>query len=243
VILTRVFAASRDGVEETVDLESEGSRERLLDWYRPERADWLRLNLVTTLSGSAAGPDGTSESITSRTDRRILGVIRQLADVVLVGAGTVRAEGYQLPKRAALAIVTSSGNLGGHRLPEDTPGDRIYVLCPAGGADRVRASLRVRDATVLELPDSADGLKPLRILESLRDVGLASVVCEGGPSLAGRLLAAGAVDELCLSQAPFLGGAAVRAFADAVELRRLELTQQLIDEASATYSRWRLPGR
>ncbi len=87
-------------------------RPALLDLYRPPRSTWLRLNMVATVDGAAAGSDGTSESLTNRADRRILGVIRELADVVLVGAASVRAEGYQLPKRAPLAVVTRSGDLG-----------------------------------------------------------------------------------------------------------------------------------
>src|SRR5688572_12781612 len=123
VRVLRVFPAAG----ELVDLEDDDSRERLLDWYRPDAEDWVRLNLISTVSGSAAGPDNTSESITTSADRRILGVIRQLADVVLVGAGTVRVEGYQLPKRAALAIVTASGDLGGHQLPPETRADQLFV--------------------------------------------------------------------------------------------------------------------
>jgi riboflavin biosynthesis pyrimidine reductase len=237
------------GSAETLDLEQESSRDRLLDWYRPDSADWVRLNMISTLSGSAAGPDGTSESITSRTDRRILGVLRQLADVVLVGAGTVRAEGYQLPKRAALAIVTSSGNLGGHRLPKAAASDRVFVLCPAANAERARASLGIPQATLLQLPEQDGSLEPAAILAALRAAGLRSVVCEGGPELAGRLLAAGEIDELCLSQAPYLGGAPLRAFgsneagAAGLALQRLNLAQLLIDEDFATYWRWRVLGR
>lgn len=230
---------------EAIDLDQDGSRERLLDWYRPEADDWVRLNLISTVSGSAAGPDNTSESITTSADRRILGVIRQLADVVLVGAGTVRVEGYQLPKRAALAIVTASGDLGGHHLPAGTRADQLFVVCPAGAVDRARRSLGAADATFVELPSAEDGLDAREVLDALRDRGLRSIVSEGGPKLAAQLIAAGLLDEMCLSQAPYLGGADIPAFEPGGnELRKLRLTQLLVDDESVTYSRWRvLPER
>ena len=89
---------------------------RLLDLYQPPAPDWLRINLIVSVSGSAAGPDGTSESLTNRTDRRILGVIRRQADLVVVGAASVRAEGYRIPATATLGIVTGTGDLAGHRI-------------------------------------------------------------------------------------------------------------------------------
>ncbi|MDQ4138632.1 MAG: dihydrofolate reductase family protein [Actinomycetota bacterium] len=236
----RVFPTDdQAGPAEVVDLDDDGSRERLLDWYRPESEYWVRLNLISTVSGSAAGPDRTSESITTSADRRILGVIRQLSDVVLVGAGTVRVEGYQLPKRAALAIVTASGDLGGHHLPADTRADQLFVVCPASAVGRARDSLGDAAATFVELRSHDDGLDAREIVDALRNRGLRSIVSEGGPKLAAQLIAAGLLDEMCLSQAPYLGGADIPAFEPGGnELRKLRLTQLLIDDESVTYSRW-----
>ncbi|OUD85495.1 hypothetical protein BC477_13870 [Clavibacter michiganensis subsp. michiganensis] len=78
-------------------LDDAGTRTWLEDLYRPGSADHVRLNFVASVDGSVVGADGTSDSLSSVVDRRILGVIRELADVVLVGAGTVRAERYVLP--------------------------------------------------------------------------------------------------------------------------------------------------
>lgn len=60
-------------------------------------ATWLRMNFVSTLDGSATGPDGVSGTLSSETDKRIFGMLRRLADAVLVGAGTYRIEGYAPP--------------------------------------------------------------------------------------------------------------------------------------------------
>ncbi len=59
---------------------------------------WLRANMVSTLDG-AAQHDGRSQPISSATDMRIFGTLRALADAVVVGAETVRQEGYR-PARA-----------------------------------------------------------------------------------------------------------------------------------------------
>lgn len=130
----------------SIDADAPDARTTLLDWYHPDAADHLRLNLVSTLDGRAAGPDGTSESLTSPLDRTILGVIRELADGVLVGAESVRREGYRRPRRCALAVLTASGDLRGHRLDERSPaegerGHPILVLTTPAGAARAAESL------------------------------------------------------------------------------------------------------
>ena len=55
---------------------------------------WLRVNFVSTLDGAVSGADGRSGSINTPADHRVFRVLRELADAVVVGAGTVRAEGY-----------------------------------------------------------------------------------------------------------------------------------------------------
>ena len=65
----------------------------------PVDGRWVRAMMVTTLDGAAAGPDGLSGSISSSVDKQVFDAVRRLADAVLVGAGTIRAEGYG-PMRA-----------------------------------------------------------------------------------------------------------------------------------------------
>ncbi|WP_257021828.1 dihydrofolate reductase family protein [Leifsonia sp. AK011] len=221
---------------EIIDMGAEGSRDRLLEWYSPPQATWLRVNLVTSVSGSAVGTDGTSNSLTSATDRRILGVIRELSDVVLVGAESVRVEGYQLPRTARLAIVTGSGNFAGHRFsPEET--ERITVICPPDVADAVRGELP--GAEVLAVGAPAERLSPASIVDSLHAAGHTSIVCEGGPSLASALLGAGLVDELCLTTSPVLSDSSPAAFsATGLGEQGLELRQLLLDDASFLFARW-----
>jgi riboflavin biosynthesis pyrimidine reductase len=227
VSLTRLVP----GPVEVIDLDD---RDRLLELYRPPRTPWLRFNLITSVGGSAAGSDGTSESLTNPADRRLLGVIRELADIVLVGAQSVRAEGFQLPRRARLAVVTTSGDLAGHRI--DATDGRVYVICPASSAVRAAKSLPGAEIIVLD----GDGpLAPAAIVAALHDRGFASIVCEGGPSLVAQFVASGLADELCLSTSASLGGPSLPLLGSAeIDPVRLELSQLLVDDASGLYARW-----
>lgn len=212
-------------------------RDALLDLYRPPRREWLRLNLIATVTGGASGSDGTSETLTNPVDRRILGVIRELADIVLIGAQSLRAELYVQPRRARLAIVTASGDLGGHRI-EAPEGENPLVLCPASASERVRASLP--SAHIVELPTQPDGtIAATTMVDALRSQGFTSIICEGGPSLAAQMLDAGLVDEFCLSTSPLVGGLPLPVTGtQAISQHPATLTLLLRDETSGLYARW-----
>jgi riboflavin biosynthesis pyrimidine reductase len=190
----------------SVDIADADGRAWLESVYAADPGPFVRLNMITSLTGSPAGPDGTSESLSNRVDRAVLGIIRGHADVAIVGAQSVRAEGYIVPRSARLAVVTRSGDLTGHRLgasPEGAP--PVLVLCPQPREAAVRARLADLNAEVVGVPEERDGtLEPRRILAALRARGLESVVCEGGPTLAGRFIAADVVDEVCVTVAPAL---------------------------------------
>lgn len=223
---------------EAIDADDRG---RLLDAYRPPAPEWLRVNLVTSVTGSAAGADGTSQTLSSKSDRKILGVIRELADVVLIGAESLRTEGYVQPRNARLAVVTLSGNLAGHRVDLGAASAPI-VVCPPKAAEGVLAELP--SAEVVAIEPSERGIESAALVSALRDRGLASIVCEGGPSLVGQLLSAALVDELCLTTSPRLGGANLAATGDAVFAQREATLHQLMrDEESALYARWLVQGR
>lgn len=223
-----------------VSLDAADSRDQLIEWYTAERAQWLRLNLVSSVSGSAAGSDGTSETLTSASDRRILGVIRELSDVVLVGAASVRAEGYQVPRRSRLAVLTSTGDLTGHRL-DPSQIDRVTIVCPASAVDRATSSLP--GSEILVAPDTNSRVGMPALVDTLRAAGYASIVCEGGPSLASALIEAGLVDELCLTTSPVIRDVSLPTFArEGLHERAVELRQLLIDDNSFVFARWTIRG-
>lgn len=234
MILRRVFPSPG----EPIDITVEDARERLRELYAVPEPAWLRLNLISSVDGNAVGSDGTSESLTNRADRAILAAIRSLADVILVGAASVRAEGYHLPSASTLAILTMSGDLAGHRMGGDDEAARVLVLCPAEAREAVLASFGGREPQIVEIDDVEGRLPAVDVIRALHDRGLRRIVCEGGPSVAAQLLDAGVVDELCLSTGPVVAGAGLPLLGRVAE-HRLTLAQLLVDDASGVYARWR----
>ena len=179
---------------------------------------WLRANMVSTLDG-AAQHDGRSQPISSATDMRIFGTLRALADVVVVGAETVRKEGYR-PARAredfaslrqaagqrpapAIAVVTASLDLD-FSLPLFTsPLVPTLVLTGAAAAPDRIATAEKAGARVVTAGDGI-GVDPARAVRALADLGHTRLLTEGGPRLLGQMVAAGVLDELCLTVSPML---------------------------------------
>jgi riboflavin biosynthesis pyrimidine reductase len=177
---------------------------------------WVRANMVSTLDGSASGADGVSASVSSPVDKAAFGVLRGLADVILVGAGTVRAEGYRAPtaksafadRRAAvaqlpapaLAIVTRSG-----RLPAESDlfagASPTYIVTTAAAELAPLRKLAGAEQVIVAGDQDLDVADAVSVLAAL---GLGRVLLEGGPSLLGYALAANRVDELCLTWSPIL---------------------------------------
>ncbi|MER3390056.1 MAG: dihydrofolate reductase family protein [Microcella sp.] len=229
----------------TIDPDAPGRRQALLEEYEPAPGSTVRLNLVTTLDGRAAGADGTSESLTTGTDRMILGVIRQSADAVLVGASTVRAESLGRPRRTPLVVLSVSGDLRGHGFDATTTQDGaaradVLVVTTDRGADTVRRTLAGTAHDVLVLDGGDAGSLPLeRVLAALRERGLHRIVAEGGPALASGLLSARLVDELCLTVVPRIAGSGIPIIDAAVSLRA-DPRLLLVDDDGVLYGRWGL---
>ncbi|NJP65063.1 pyrimidine reductase family protein [Streptomyces spiramenti] len=179
---------------------------------------WLRANMVASLDG-AVHHQGRSQPLSGEADMRIFGVLRQLADVVLVGAQTVRAEGYRPARRReefaaareaagqspapAVAVVSGSLDLDLDAPLFTAPHTPTLLLTGAEApADRLRAA-RAAGAVVVT---AGDGVRvdAARIKPELARLGHRRVLCEGGPRLLGELAAAESVDELCLTLSPRL---------------------------------------
>jgi len=197
---------------EQVDLVEMYSREVRLPGGRP----FVRVNMVSTLDGAIA-LGGRAGDISGPADRSLFFVLRSLADLVLVGAGTVRAERYgpvKLPEDVQqmrvgrgqsplprLAVVTRRVDLDFGSGLFGASGQRPIVIAPGGADARALAEARLV-ADVL-----ASGTKSVDLpsaLAALGDQGFRHILCEGGPSLNGSLVAASLVDELCLSLSPKL---------------------------------------
>jgi riboflavin biosynthesis pyrimidine reductase len=172
--------------------------EALRAHYAPLRAPWFRLNFVATVDGAAQGPDGLSESINNPADKRVFHMLRDIADVVIVGAGTARAEGYR-PNPKPMVVVSRSGEVP--PTLRERAGDLFMATCDGAPHLEETRSL-LGDDNVLVLGETSPDLPMLR--RDLVARGFRDLLCEGGPHLARDLLAAGVVDELCLTTVPRL---------------------------------------
>jgi riboflavin biosynthesis pyrimidine reductase len=195
------------------------TQDELIEAYAPDRSrPAVRINFVTSLDG-AVEIDGRSRGLSGDADRTIFGILRRHADAVMVGAGTLRQEGYRavrtkddlvrwrtdrgLAEHPTLVVVSAGLDLdpGGPTFAEAPV--RPVVLTHAG-ADPDKIAALGKSAEVVVCGESVVDLGTG--LANLRGRGLDQVLCEGGPHLFGTLLAADLVDELCLTVSPMLAG-------------------------------------
>jgi riboflavin biosynthesis pyrimidine reductase len=182
------------------------------------RGPHLRVNMVSGIDGAAA-VDGRVGVLSGAADRRLLHELRSLCDVLLVGAGTVRAEGYgplelsdehqrrRVAARQApvprLAVLTSSLALD-LTAPAFTGATARPLVITTEAAPRERREEAARVAEVV-VAGQAD-VDLARALGELAERGLPRVLSEGGPHVLASMFAADLVDELCLAVAPVVTG-------------------------------------
>src|SRR6185437_12096299 len=202
----------------------------------------VRVNFVASIDG-AATDHGLSAGLSGQADKRVFDLLRRLSDVILVGAGTVRAEGYgamqldqaSVPLRRAsgltdqpvFAIVSGTLELN----PESAvftkaPVKAIVVTVGTSSPVKKEAFSRVADVVVC----GEETLDVSVMLDAFAKRGLRQVLCEGGPTLFGTLLCADRIDELCLTISPLIeGGDAHRIVVGTLEnARRMTLHHVLV---------------
>ena len=192
---------------------------KLAEAYAYPSERWLRANFVTSPDG-AAYVNGKSKGLGSDGDMRVFGILRVLADVVLVGARTATIENYKPARRrpglaslrtgrpATATIALTSRTLGDIDLSSplftDTPLDARTIVITCTGSP---AGIRAEAATVADvIVAGEDNIDLTAALATLADRGLSRVLCEGGPHVLGQVAAAGLLDELSLSISPTLAG-------------------------------------
>jgi riboflavin biosynthesis pyrimidine reductase len=206
----------------------------LYDVERPALADGrprIGVCMVSSLDGSTV-VEGKSGPLSSETDTEVLLTLRRLADMILVGAGTVRAENYGAPARPGqrIGVVTATGELD--YSSELFTSGAGFLICTASTPDHGVEVLRAGDHEV----DLRNAVSRLR--EIVPDVGF--VQAEGGARLNGALLHAGLVDELHLTVSPRLvGGTGSRLAEGAGDVTSaFDLAHLAVDDESFLYSRW-----
>jgi len=202
----------------------------------PTGRPWIGLCMVTSLDGSVS-IDGTSGGLGNPNDLEVLLTLRDLADMVIVGAGTASGEGYGPPRRSGnrIGVVTNSG-----RVDLDTElftSGSGFLIAPASAAiDESRAQVLRSGETSVDLADAV-----ARLHEVMPTVQY--VQAEGGPTLNAALLAADLIDELDLSLSPRLVGGSGRRLASGISEhdRRFELAHLLVDDEGFVFTRWVRP--
>jgi riboflavin biosynthesis pyrimidine reductase len=211
---------------------------------------------VATLDGSATGPDGRAGTINNAADKLVFDLLRALADVVLVGAGTVAAEAYRpielndeqrrirasrgLDGVPTLAVVTRSLRLPDQLLDaagREGMGD-LVVLCPRdadlGRSDELRD--RLGPSRVVAAGDVR--VSPIEALAALRDRGLRQVLCEGGPTLLSTVVEERALDELCLTWTPLMVGGTGPRILDGGPISTTWRLEHLLEDDGTIMGRW-----
>lgn len=216
----------------------------------PRPGLWVRANFATSLDGAITGPDGRSASVNSAADHVVFELLRALSHVVVVGAGTLRSEGYTAvsvkhrwrPTRSALGL-----------------GEELPLVCVSGTG---QVPPRLRDAprgTVLMathtqspgLGEARDVLGPeqvlvcgedtvddRRLVRMLADRGWDRILTEGGPRLVSSMIAAGVLDEVCLSLTPVVVGGAGPRMTTAEAVPTGYHPRILVEEDGTLLGRW-----
>ncbi|MBI5160912.1 MAG: pyrimidine reductase family protein [Micrococcales bacterium] len=229
-------------------VETGVSDARLLEVYGRPPGVWLRANFVASLDGAATS-EGLSAGLQPPGDGRVFELLRRLADVVLVGAGTVASEGYTalrvddasvawrrergMPEHPVFAIASRRLDLDpGSPIFADAPVRPIVVTTGESAEDRRGRLAAVADVLVAGEAE----FDAQRMRAGLAERGLTQILCEGGPSFFGSLIEAGVLDELCLTVAPRLlsGGAQRIAHASAARPTPMHL-EHVLREGDALF--------
>lgn len=212
---------------------------------------YLRANMVASVDG-AATLRGRSGGLSGAGDRHVFALLRSLADVILVGAGTARAERYGpvrpaaegtrwawlregRPASAPIAVLTRRLDLdASSALLAASPADAQTIVLTTRAAPAERRALVSRTARVVVAGDDEVDLRAA--LTALTSLGYQRVLTEGGPHLLRQVIEAGLLDELCLTVSPMLTAAAAGRIVAAPGRRRagqpgrLTLAHVLVDD-------------
>ena len=200
---------------------------------RPD-GPWVGLCMVASIDGSTA-VDGTSAKLSSPTDSAVLNRLRHLADVIIVGAGTVRDEGYGAPRKVGqrIGVVSRSGRLD-YDSALFTSGAGFVISSETGAADVPDGIDVLRVGTAgIDLAGAVGALAGF--------VGAAGYVqVEGGAALNGAFFEEDLIDEINLTTSPAaFGGPGPRLTSGSpAHAHRYDVAQLLIDDESFVYTRW-----
>jgi len=180
-----------------LSLDDDLAQATLRDWFRPDPGwTWA---LVSTPSGETVDAEGSSRGLSNPVDRAILTSLRDQSEAVVLGGSTLRAERVPLPRSGPLVVVSRTGDMQGHAVPEESyRPDGIWIVTPeeisadptlyfpAGVARHLRVS-------------RSDGVSPRALQEALHREGISQVLVEAGRDFGSQCLEHGLINSVNLT--------------------------------------------
>jgi riboflavin biosynthesis pyrimidine reductase len=217
---------------------------------QPRPGMWVRANFATSLDGAITGPDGRSGSINSAADHVVFELLRALSDAVVVGAGTLRSEGYTaltvqdrwwttrfefgLAETLPLVCVSNSGQVP-PRLREVPQGTVLVATHTSStGLDEARQLLGEQQVLIC----GEEAVDDRRLVAILAERGWNRILTEGGPHLASSMIAAGVLDEACLSLTPLVVGGSGPRMTTATAIPTGYAPHVLVEDDGTVMGRW-----
>lgn len=189
--LYRVFPDPRLAIDDSLP----AGRDTLRDLYQITTDRSVRVNMVVTPAGKSVGSDNTSASLSSVTDRGLVRLLRQQADAVIIGAGTLRAERIPVPPDTPLVVLSSSGEVAVDNIVWAEQNGGLVVM--TSRPDIARDLLHGVSHRIIALP--ATPAAPADIIGLCHAEGWNHLLVEGGQHTVATFAEAGAVDDLCLT--------------------------------------------
>jgi riboflavin biosynthesis pyrimidine reductase len=200
--------------------------------YHSDRP-WVSLSMIASIDGSTV-VDGNSGALSSPTDSAVLSQLRKIADVIIVGAGTVRGEGYGPPRKKGqrVGVITAMGSVD-LTMPLFTSGAGFIITSIEGAIESTHVDVLRTGHNKVDLREAVR-----RIPELCPNARV--VQAEGGAALNGSLLDADVLDEINVTTSPAtVGGGGPRISSMAADHQhRFDVAQLAIDDESFLYARW-----
>ena len=205
----------------------------LREVYAAPETPWLRVNMVSTVDGAATGESGLTASINNEPDQRVFRLLRELADCVVIGAGTARTEGYP-PLDVPTVVVSRSGSVPEKMRGADPGRVLLATVSVAAGLEAARDLLGADNVMVL----GSHRVDLAALKQALVDRGFGDILCEGGPHLLRDLLAQGVADELDCTFVPRMVAGVQSRITDGPPVDVALTLQTLVEQDGTLLGRW-----
>ena len=181
-----------------------------VDAVTPEEQSWViasefgicngwRLNFVTDVNGLYRDKSGSSDGISNRLDRLLLGKFRSQSDIIVTTGETARRERLSSSKYAPIAVITRSADLDGVPAIQGSQYFTPIILVPKGLEAIAESKLDDVDVSIVPFDQSQNPNWPSEVKLVLAQLGFQSPILEGGPQVSAEFIGQSVIDEICLT--------------------------------------------